>query len=57
MFTFSSDIEFVPSVSNKILGSAPKQTNKQKYRVIQLKKIAPKIYISDHPMLVKQKCV
>ena len=29
MFTFSSDIEFVPSVSNKILGSAPKQTNKQ----------------------------
>ena len=30
MFTFSSDIEFVPSVSNKILGSAPKQTNKQK---------------------------
>ena len=29
MFTFSSDIAFVPSVSNKILGSAPKQTKKQ----------------------------
>ena len=34
MFTFSSDIEFVPSVSNKILGSAPKQTNKQNVDLI-----------------------